>query len=50
MYKLFVVQKSFLKPAYPLACRPLSYALLLNRASKIMANTLVSTRPTMIPL
>jgi hypothetical protein len=44
------VQKFFLKPACPLARRPLSFAHLLNRASRIMANTLTSTRPNVIPL
>jgi hypothetical protein len=50
MYKLSVVRKSFLKPAYPLARRPLYSAQLLNRASRILANTLTNTGPTVIPL
>ncbi len=48
--RLSVVWKSFLKPACPLACRPLSSTQLLNRASRIMANTLANTGPTVIPL
>jgi len=50
MYRLFVVRKSFLKPAYPLARKPLSSAQLLNHASRIMANTLTNIRPIVIPL
>jgi hypothetical protein len=50
MYRLSVVRRSFLKPACPLARRPFSSAQLFNYAFRIMANTLASTRPIMIPL
>jgi hypothetical protein len=50
MYGSSVVRKSFLKPTCPLARKPLSFAQLLNYASRIMANTLASIKPIVIPL
>jgi hypothetical protein len=40
----------FPKTACPLARKPFSSAQLLNRASRIMVNTLASTGPIVIPL
>ncbi len=48
--KLSVVLKSFLKPAYPFARKSLVSAQWLMRDSKIIANTLAKTGPTVIPL
>jgi tRNA(His) 5'-end guanylyltransferase len=48
--KLSVVLKSFLKPAYPFARKSLVSAHWLMWDSRIIANTLAKTSPTVIPL
>jgi hypothetical protein len=48
--KLSIVLKSFLKPAYPFARKSLVSTHWLMRDSRIIANTLAKTGPTVIPL